>query len=1257
MPRSLFLSLALACAAVAPALAQSPASGDKQRAPLVAASNAGPTVYDPVVPQTSRPLLEVARAELGVRKQFSGEINPRGKGRFTPAPPPGKRPADALAEQAQRVPGRDPVPGPLTTFEGMNQSEGCGGCQPPDPVIAVGPNHIVEMVNVAFSIYLKDGSRVVGPSQISALWAGQTGACATSNTGDPIAVFDEMADRWLLSQFFRDGICVAVSQTDDPTGTYNLYQFDLPEFPDYFKIGAWPSSYFVGANETGYGAYAFDRQSMIAGNPAGVVRFADVSPNFVLPADVDGSTPPAGGSPGVFYTFLDSDFHGVASDRVTLYAFDIDWANAAAATFTETDVIPVTPFNFAVCGFFNFSCIPQGGTAQRVDAVSEWPMQRFIYRDFGAHKALAGTFTVDATGASLAGLRWFELRENVSGWALHQEGTYAPNDGLHRWMGSLAFDDAGSLAIGYSASSPTERPSLRYTYRQAGDPLGALLDEAVMVQGDGSQSSGNRWGDYSALALDPVDGRTFWYVGEYVPSGSSWSTRIGSFQATTPDLALGLTALPTAVTAGEEVELMLTVTAGPNALSGVEVEADVPAGAAYVAGSASCGGAYDAGTETVTFAIGQLAASGSQVCTFRVETDPSTSTPAFLRFQDDHEDGPGGWTATAGAGSSDWAIRSDNPFSGTNSWFAADVGSVSDQYLTTAVPIVLSDAPTLTFRHAYDLELGYDGGVVELSADAGATWTDLGTAIVQQGYDQTIPTCCSNPIGGRQAFSGDSGGYILTEVDLSAFAGQSVLLRFRLATDFSVGDVGWDVDDVRIFQDGVVSGAGTLSFAATATASGGISENGAASVLVTAETDCAAETVSTNGPVSFVPTEGAVAVDVVFAGVAGSGDVRVCRVGAPSSSAVGIEEDERMSHFWTVEVDGGLQFSDASEFRFDVSAIPYSSIQNASLLTGYVRPAIGTGPFSAAPTTFDGDDLVVTGIGQSAAAPGGDAARAFVQVAEVTFGGATGTLPVELTAFDGERDQQRRLRRGSGPARRRRAGGCVCAGGLCRGRRHHHRGAALRPPPRRRGARHLPLPPAPGRPRRHGRDDACRRAHGRARAGAHALGARAQPGATARAVHVLRACVRRRHAGRVRRARPRGGAPVRRPRRVRATPHRDARSGRTRRRHLRRAPGRGRPLARRARGRGALSAGSWQGGRGVRHRPGAPPRARTVLRQIGSYPSVLTLGAGAGVAFQIDLDEGSTRRGRTGRRKPFARSSRAAGRTGRRGRWSLVHLA
>jgi hypothetical protein len=999
MPYRLPFSLALACALAWPALAQSPASREKPRAPLVAASNAGPTVYAPVVPQTSRPLLEVARAGFGVTKAFSGEINPRGKGRFTPAPPPGKRPADALAERARQVQGRDPVPGPLSTFEGMNRSEGCGGCQPPDPVIAVGPSHIVEMVNVAFSIYLKDGTRVVGPSQISALWAGQTGACATSNAGDPIAVFDEMADRWLLSQFFSNGICVAVSQTNDPTGTYNLYKFDLPEFPDYFKIGAWPSSYFVGANEAGYGAYAFDRQSMIAGSPAGVVRFADVSPNFVLPADVDGDAPPAAGSPGLFYTFLDSDFHGVASDRVTLYAFDIDWANAGAATFAEVDAIPVTPFNYTVCGFFNLSCVPQGGTSQRVDPVSEWPMQRFIYRDFGTHKALAGTFTVDATGSGLAGLRWFELREQIGGWGLYQEGTYAPNDGLHRWMGSLAFDDEGTLAIGYSASSTTERPSLRYTYRSAGDPLGALLDEAVMVQGNGSQTSGNRWGDYSALALDPTDGRTFWYVGEYVPSGSSWSTRIGSFQATTPDLTLALAAIPTTVTAGEEVELALTTTAGPNAVSGVEVEADVPVGTSYVAGSASCGGAYDAGTETVSFAVGSLAANASQVCTFRVETDPSTSTPAFLTLQDDHEDGPAGWTTSAGAGSSTWAIRTANPFSGTNSWFAADVASRSDQYLTTSSPIVLPDSPRLTFRHAYDLETSYDGGVVEISTDGGATWTDLGTAIEQQGYDQPISTCCNSPIADRPAFTGNSGGYILTEVDLSAFAGQSVLIRFRLATDTSVGDVGWDVDDVRIFQDGVVSGTGTLNFAATATASGGISENGSASVLVTAETDCAVANVSTDGPVSFVPADGATAVDVVFAGVAGSGDVRICRVGAPSSSAVGIEEDERMGHFWTVEVDGGLQFSGASEFRFDVSEIPYSSIQNASLLNGYARPVVGTGPFSAVTTAFDGDELVVTGVERGA--PG---ARAFVQVAEITFGGDTGALPVELTAFEAALD-------------------------------------------------------------------------------------------------------------------------------------------------------------------------------------------------------------------------------------------------------------
>ena len=992
------LALILAAFAVAPATAQSPEAGsEKQKQPLVASINDGPFVSAPVVPQTSRPLIDVAG--FGVPRSYAGyQINPRGKGRFTPAPAPGKRPPDALALESNRRSGaRGPVPGPILTFEGMNAAEGCGGCQPPDPVLAVGPNHIVEMVNTAFSIYLKDGTRAVGPSQINALWAGQSGACAVNNAGDPIAVFDEMAGRWLLTQFFDDGICAAVSQTDDPTGAYHLYQFDFPDFPDYFKIGVWPSSYFVGANEAGYSAYAFDRASMIAGDPATFVRFADVSPNFVLPADVDGDAAPAAGSPGLFYTFLDSDFHGGGPDRLALYEFAIDWADPSAATFGLSQDVPITAYNYSVCGFFNFFCIPQGGTSQRVDAVSEWPMQRFIYRDFGSHTALAGTFTVDATGGGLAGLRWFELREASGGWDLYQEGTYAPADGLQRWMGSLAFSDAGALGIGYSASSSAERPSLRYTYRTDTDPLGAMLDEAVLVQGGGSQTGGDRWGDYSALAIDPADGETFWYVGEYVPSGSAWSTRIGAFRAVPAAVTLGLAVAPMPVAAGDVATLALTATAGPDNLGGVEVEAALPEGTAYVDGSATCGGAYDAGAEAVTFSVGALASRASQFCTFEARIDPSTSTPVFSLLEDDHEDGTDGWTAASGTGSATWSITTSNPFSGANAWFADDVTTVSDQRLTTSTPLALGAAPTLAFRHAYDLETGYDGGVVELSDDGGVTWLDLGTAITEEGYTTDL-SGGANPIGGRPAFTGSSGGYVLTLVDLSAFAGESVLLRFRLGTDSSVGGDGWYVDDVRVFQGGDVAGTGTLTFRATVVADGDIAEDASASVLVTAETDCAVAAVSTDGPVSFDAPGQAVAARAVFAGVAGSGDVQICRVGAPSASAVGVEAGGRLGHFWTVQVEGGLQFSAASEFRFAVDEIPYSSIQNPSLLAGYARPQIGLGPFTAVPTTYSSgaNELVVTGIAQEAALR-----SAFEPVAEITFAGQAGALPAEEPAPGG----------------------------------------------------------------------------------------------------------------------------------------------------------------------------------------------------------------------------------------------------------------
>lgn len=422
------------------------------------------------------------------------------------------------------------TPDPELTFDGTGNPAACGGCSPPDTTGDMGPNHYVQMVNATkVAVFTRSGALVAGPVNLGTLWT--SGVC-TSNAGDPVVAYDPLADRWILSQFAGPShLCMAVSQGADPTGSYFAYTFDVGSFPDYFKVGVWPSGYMVSANESSYTAYAFDRESMLAGVAATYQKFTGGA-NFFLGADVDGLRPPAVDEPGIFYTFKDDSFHG-GSDRIELYELDVDWITPASSTFSLQATIPVASFGYTPCGFFNFNCIRQSGTPQRVDAVAEWPMTRLAYRNFGTHESLVGTYTVDgATSEEGAAPRWFELRRSGGAWALFQEGTYDPADNHDRFMGSIAMDRAGNIALGYSVSSSAMFPAIRYATRLASDPAGTLGVEATLIDGAGSQTGSNRWGDYSALSIDPASDCVFYFTSEYYPatSATTWKTRIGAFR-------------------------------------------------------------------------------------------------------------------------------------------------------------------------------------------------------------------------------------------------------------------------------------------------------------------------------------------------------------------------------------------------------------------------------------------------------------------------------------------------------------------------------------------------------------------------------------------------------------------------------------------------------------------------------------------------------------------------------------------------------
>ncbi len=446
-----------------------------------------------------------------------------------------------LAIQAAASQGNDrSFDAPLINIEG----HGFSNVNPPDTVGDVGPNHYIQMINASggswVSIYDKSGTLITPAFELHTLWTGG-GECA-NGYGDPVVLYDRLADRWMLSEFASAGsnLCVYISQTSDPTGAYYGYQFTTPSFPDYPKYAVWPDAYYVTTNENSPTVYALDRANMLAGAAATMQRFtapslAGFGFQSMTPGDLDGATPPPAGSPAYIMRHRDDEVHNSGAnnpneDYLEVWEFHVDWATPGNSSFTHAYDIPISEFDSDLCGLSSFSCFPQPGTNVALDPLREVLMWRLQYRNFGSYETLVGNLVTDVDGTDHGGIRWFELRKSGSSpWTLHQEGTFAP-DASHRWMGSIAMDGSGNIAVAYNVSDDTNTyPSLRYVGRLKSDPLGTMPQgEYVLVNGTTANSS-NRYGDYSAMSVDPADDCTFWFTGEYNPA-SNWSTRIGAFR-------------------------------------------------------------------------------------------------------------------------------------------------------------------------------------------------------------------------------------------------------------------------------------------------------------------------------------------------------------------------------------------------------------------------------------------------------------------------------------------------------------------------------------------------------------------------------------------------------------------------------------------------------------------------------------------------------------------------------------------------------
>jgi len=462
---------------------------------------------------------------------------------------------------------RGGTPDPTFSTQILNQDgQANSGSLIPDTVGDVGTDYFIQAVNgidaTQYTIYDKsDGSVVAGPFGFSDLAAGSP---CDEGVGDPIVLYDRLADRWLISELAAgvNALCVYISQTSDPiAGGWYAYSFATSFYPDYPKYGVWPDGYYATANEDVPKIRVMDRQAMLAGLPATMITAElDLLAGFGFqsstPADHDGALPPPEGAPGIVMRHLDDEIHNTPitfpdNDFLELYEIEVSFTRGTLA-LSPTIRIPIADFDSNICGTNFEGCIPQPGSSPKLDPLREVIMWRLSYRNQGSHEALVGNFTVDVDGNDTAGIRWFELRRTPESrtrdWTLYQEGTHSL-DSTHRWMGAIAMDVFGNIALGYNVSDgDSVFPGLRYAGRLANEPLGTLSQGEHTVIAGAAANSSFRYGDYNSMSVDPVDDCTFWLTGQHNPA-AAWSTRIATFSfddcgCVAPDAPTTLTATP-----------------------------------------------------------------------------------------------------------------------------------------------------------------------------------------------------------------------------------------------------------------------------------------------------------------------------------------------------------------------------------------------------------------------------------------------------------------------------------------------------------------------------------------------------------------------------------------------------------------------------------------------------------------------------------------------------------------------------------------
>jgi hypothetical protein len=508
-------------------------------APALAAGAGGsPRVVHEMKHDVSLPLREMARTVLpGKRAPYEKAEGRAPRGYFHQAPG-----ADSVVQNGY-LPTISTTQ--LLSFDAITGDQ--GQAIPPDTNGSVGSTQFVEITNVVLEVFDKTtGQVLLAPTLINAIWKGFGGLCESTNGGDPVVLWDKLAQRWFVSQLAYNrtqaALCLAVSTSSDATGSFNRYAFSTgTNFPDYPKYSVWPDAYYGTNNLYGPRNYlgaepcAFNRAAMLSGKKATAVCMTPVPGSFgFLPSDLDGGTLPPEGSPNHYVDL------GNLTNQLKEFDFHVDFAHPTQSTFKGPHVIPVPTFTLLCNDGGNFACVPQPSPGERVDSLSGLLMFRLAYRNFGDHESMVVAHAVKPGKSSTATVatRWYELRsQNQGEFSLYQCGTFQDKtDNL--WMASIAMDKQGNIAMGMSAdSSSSLDTSVWYTGRLASDPLGKMETPTVVVKGTALQvNGGNRWGDYSSMSIDPSDDCTFWYSQEYYnktnggPQSNDWTSHLVSFK-------------------------------------------------------------------------------------------------------------------------------------------------------------------------------------------------------------------------------------------------------------------------------------------------------------------------------------------------------------------------------------------------------------------------------------------------------------------------------------------------------------------------------------------------------------------------------------------------------------------------------------------------------------------------------------------------------------------------------------------------------